>query len=151
MNATLPVGQQLDGDCLLCRKHRRLEQPPPGGYVFEDGHWKVCHAPPNLGPLGTLFIVSARHFLDYAEMSDAEASAFGFCLRSTYGALRGLLGPERIYQLSSMEGVAHFHCWLVPRLAGEPARGLKFLALDATCREEEASALADRLRRALQA
>ena len=56
--------------CFLCRKHIGQEVAPPGGYIYEDEHWMVCHAQPHMGPLGTLFIESRRHFLDYAEMTE---------------------------------------------------------------------------------
>lgn len=52
-------------DCFLCRKHQGLEQQPPGGYIYSDQYWLICHAPPEKGPLGTLFIESKRHFLDF--------------------------------------------------------------------------------------
>lgn len=41
----------------------------------------VCHAPGKLGPLGMLFIESRRHFLDYAEMTDAEAASLAGKIR----------------------------------------------------------------------
>jgi diadenosine tetraphosphate (Ap4A) HIT family hydrolase len=63
--------------CFICHKHKELEEAnSPGGYIYEDEHWMVCHAPGKLGPLGTLFIESKRHFLDYAEMTDEESTSF---------------------------------------------------------------------------
>jgi len=106
----------------------------------------VCHAPAERGPLGTLFIESRRHLLDFAELTDEEAAAFGGVARMTYRALRSLVRPDRIYQVSMMEGVAHFHAWLVPRGQGVTERGVAFLAMDAACAEEEAAQLAGALR-----
>jgi diadenosine tetraphosphate (Ap4A) HIT family hydrolase len=137
-------------ECFLCRKHRGLEPAPPGGYLFENEHWRVCHAPAKLGPLGTLFIESRRHFLDYGEMTDEEAGSLGDCLRRAYRALRASAQPERIYQLSTMEGVAHFHAWMVPRPATAGERGWKYLSLDLSCSEGEAIALAERIRQAMR-
>ena len=145
--ATSPPGSS-EG-CFLCRKHRGLEAAPPGGYIFEDAHWMVCHAPAPLGPLGTLFIESRRHFLDYSEMTDEEAASLGPCLRRTYAALRSLIPLHRVYQLSTMEGVPHFHAWLVPRAESAAERGLKYLALDMTCEPGAAEALAGQLRKAM--
>jgi diadenosine tetraphosphate (Ap4A) HIT family hydrolase len=124
-------------DCLLCRKHRG-QTPPLGGYIYEDEHWMVCHAPVDKGPLGTLFIESRRHVLDFAELTDEEAARFGDVAKKTYRALRSLVRADRIYQVSMMEGIAHFHAWLVPRDQGVTERGIAFLALDATCSEAAA-------------
>ncbi|HLO14294.1 MAG TPA: hypothetical protein VK206_05665, partial [Anaerolineales bacterium] len=101
--------------CFICRKHNGGEAAPPGGYIYEDEHWMVCHAPAKIGPLGTLFIESKRHFLDYSEMRVEEAAALGIVLKQVYAALKEHTAAERIYQLSTMEGVPHFHSWFVPR------------------------------------
>ncbi len=132
--------------CFLCRKHRGLEAAPPGGYVYQDAHWMVCHAPPGKGPLGTLFIESKRHVLDFAEFDDAEARSFGVLVKQIYAALHRQVGAERIYQVSMMEGVAHFHTWFVPRAKEIVERGVAFLAKDLTCSDEDAARLAARLR-----
>jgi len=132
--------------CFICRKHNGGEAAPPGGYIYEDAYWMVCHAPGKLGPLGTLFIESRRHFLDYAEMTDEESVSLGGVIKKVYSALRMHTDSERIYQLTTMEGQPHFHSWLVPRGKDISERGLKFLARDDSCSDEEASALADKLR-----
>ncbi len=133
-------------NCFICRKHAGLEEAPPGGYIFEDEHWMVCHAPGKLGPLGTLFIESRRHFLDYSEMTPAEAQAIGPLLQRVYAALRSLTAAERVYQLATVEGVPHLHMWLVPRRKEIQERGLKFLSRDDSCTQEEAANLAAQLR-----
>ncbi len=139
----------MDGEsCFVCRKHRGQEAAPPGGYIYEDDHWMVCHAPPGKGPLGTLFIESKRHVLDFGEFSAAEAASFGRLARAIYTALKTLIGPERIYQVSMMEGVPHFHAWIVPRSPGIAERGVAFLAKDLTCTEVEAVKLVVELREA---
>lgn len=135
--------------CFICRKHNGEEAVPPGGYIYEDEHWMVCHAPGKLGPLGTLFIESRRHFLDYAEMTDAESASLGEVMRKIYSGLRMHTDSECIYQLTTMEGQPHFHSWLVPRGKGVAERGLKFLARDDSCSDDEASALAEKLRKAM--
>ena len=133
-------------NCFICRKHNGQEAAPPGGYIYEDEHWMICHAPGKLGPLGTLFIESKRHFLDYSEMALDEASTLGQVLKKVYSALRVQLEPERIYQLSTMEGQPHYHCWIVPRGKEVAEKGLKFLQRDDSCSDEDASALAKELR-----
>ncbi len=136
--------------CFICRKHKGQEAAPPGGYIYEDEHWMVCHAPGNLGPLGTLFIESRRHFLDYSEMTPEESATLGEVLKKVYAALKLHTDAQRIYQLSTMEGQPHYHCWIVPRGKDVAERGLKFLARDDSCSEEEASALAEKLREAMR-
>ncbi len=80
--------------CFLCRKHKGEEIIPPGGYIYEDERWMICHAQPHMGPLGTLFIESKRHFLDYAEMTDEESASLGKVLRKVYAALRKYTGQS---------------------------------------------------------
>jgi len=136
--------------CFICRKHTAQEAAPPGGYIHEDEHWMVCHAPGKLGPLGTLFIQSKRHFLDYAEMTDQESASLGKVMRKIYSALRQHTHAERIYQLTTMEGVPHFHSWLVPRRKDISEHGLKFLARDDLCSDKDAAELASKLREAME-
>jgi diadenosine tetraphosphate (Ap4A) HIT family hydrolase len=136
--------------CFLCRKHKGEEAAPPGGYIYEDEHWMICHAPPQLGPLGTLFIESRRHFLDYAEMTDEESAALGNVMRKIYHALRLHIEAERIYQVTLIDGVPHFHSWLLPRRKDDPEKGMKFLAREDSCREEDAIELAAQLREAMK-
>jgi len=137
-------------NCFICRKHNGGEATPPGGYIYEDEHWMVCHAPVKLGPLGTLFIESKRHFLDYAEMTDEESTSLGNAMKKVYRALRLHTDAERIYQVTLMEGVPHFHSWLVPHRKDDAERGMKFLTRDDSCKEEDAIALVNRLRKAMK-
>ena len=137
-------------NCFICRKHEGQEATPPGGYIYEDEHWMVCHAPVNMGPLGTLFIESRRHFLDYAEMTVEEAALLGNLLKQVYTSVKEHTEAERIYQLSTMEGQPHLHMWLVPRRKDIPERGLKFLAKDDTCEEKDAIALVNKLRKTIK-
>lgn len=137
-------------DCFICRKHNGGEAAPPGGYIYEDEHWMVCHSPVKLGPLGTLFIESKRHFLDYAEMTKEESASLGDVMKKIYSSLRLHTEAERIYQVTLMEGVPHFHSWLVPRRKDDVERGLKFLVRDDSCSEEDAIVLSDKLRETMK-
>ena len=136
--------------CFICRKHNGGEAAPPGGYVYQDEHWMVCHAPMKLGPLGTLFIESKRHFLDYAEMTDEESASLGTVMRKIYDKLKLLTNAERIYQVTLIDGVPHFHSWLVPHRKEDSEKGLKFLAGDDSCSEEDAIELANKLREVMR-
>ncbi|CAG1015025.1 ATP adenylyltransferase [Anaerolineales bacterium] len=137
-------------NCVICRKHAGLELVPPGGYIYEDEHWMVCHADVKWGPLGTLFIESRRHFLDYSEMTPEEAASLGGLLKRVYQVLREHTEAERIYQLSTMEGQPHLHMWIVPRRRDVTEKGLKFLSRDDTCEEADAIALVGKLRKSIK-
>ena len=136
--------------CFLCRKHIGQEAAPPGGYIYQDEHWMICHAQPNMGPLGTLFIESKRHFLDYAEMTDEESASLGNIMRKIYDALKTQTKAERIYQVTLMDGVPHFHTWLIHHRKDDPEKGMKFLTRDDSCSEEEASTLSKNLHEAMK-
>jgi diadenosine tetraphosphate (Ap4A) HIT family hydrolase len=82
-------------------------------------------------------------------MTDEESSSLGLLLRKLYQALRLHTQAERIYQVTLLEGIPHFHCWLVPRRKEDPEKGMKFLARDDSCREEDAVDLANKLREAM--
>lgn len=133
-------------DCFICRKHNGQEAAPPGGYIYEDERWMVCHAPGKLGPLGTLFIESRRHFLDYAEMTDDESASLGRVMRKIYAALKLHTGAERVYQVTLIEGIPHFHSWFVAHHKEYPEKGMKFLVGDDSCSDDDAAALAAKLR-----
>jgi len=136
--------------CFICQKHKGQEAAPPGDYIYEDEHWMICHAPGKLGPLGTLFIESKRHFLDYAEMTDDESASLGVVMRKIYHALKLHTGAERVYQVTLMEGIPHFHSWLVPHRQDDIEKGMKFLTRDDSCSDEDAAKLANTLREAMK-
>jgi diadenosine tetraphosphate (Ap4A) HIT family hydrolase len=133
-------------DCFLCRKHAEAEPQPPGGYIYQDADWLICHAPVDRGPLGTLFIESRRHFLDFADFNHREVAGFAPVVRLVFGVLRAEVHPQRIYLLSMMEGIPHFHAWIVPRGPAETARGAAFLAANLTCSVADAEDLVVRMR-----
>ena len=85
--------------------------------LFQD---PLFDAPARLGPLGTLFIESKRHFLDYAEMTDEESDSLGGVMRRVYHVLKPHTMAERIYQVTLIDGIPHFHSWLVPHRKEDP-------------------------------
>lgn len=139
-------------ECSLCQKHKGLGElaHPPGGYIYEDEHWMVCHAPVKIGPLGTLFIESRRHFLDFAEFDPEEQATYGILAQKISAVLKRLTQAERIYHVSMVEGIPHFHVWLVPRTKEIADHGIAFLSRDDTCEEKDAIALAEELREAMK-
>ena len=136
-------------NCFLCQKHLSIVTTPPGGYIYESEHWLICHAPVDKGPLGTLFIESRRHFLDYVEANEEELAEYGTLLKKVYAALKSLTGAERVYQVVFLEGIPHFHTWLIPRREGDE-KGVPFISKDIVCEQEEAEELAEKLRKALE-
>lgn len=136
--------------CFICRKHEGLEPTPPGGYIYEDEHWMVCHAPVNMGPLGTLLIEAKRHFLDYADMTDEESGSYGRILRKVYEAVHNHVDAERIYHVVTLEGEPHLHAWFLPRGKDVPERGLKLWQKDISCEEKDAIVLVKILREAMK-
>jgi diadenosine tetraphosphate (Ap4A) HIT family hydrolase len=138
----------MEQGCFICRKNVGLEDTSPGGYVYEDDHWKVGHAPAHMVGLGTLVVESARHYLDFSEMNADEAASFGELLSKLYRVLKAETGAERVYTALFMEGAPHFHAWLVPRYPGGHVRGPALLD-QSSCDEAEAGQLAGALKRRL--
>jgi len=134
--------------CFLCQKHEGEVAPPPGGYIYKGARWMLCHAPADKGPLGTLFIESRRHFLDFAEANEDELAEYGPLLKRVYAALKSLTGAERVYQIVFLEGIAHFHAWLVPRRKGDE-KGVPFISKDIVCEQADAEKLSTALREIL--
>jgi diadenosine tetraphosphate (Ap4A) HIT family hydrolase len=142
-------------ECWICVKYDGGAYPgyggftdPPGGYLHDDGMWRVSHGPTAYWPAGTLLIEAHRHYLDHAEMTDAEAAAIGPLIRRFTAPLKEATGAPRIHVYSCMEGCGHFHTWLVPRV-GEIRTGRGFLADPGYCSRPEAVAAVARLRAAL--
>lgn len=142
-------------ECLICVKYRGGALPayggyttPPGGYLLDDGMWRVGHGPTPYWPAGTLLIESYRHFLDFAEMDGAEAAAIGPLIRRFVGPLKEATGASRIHVFSCMEGAEHFHVWLVPRIGDVPS-GRTFIGNPGYCSVPEAQAAISRLREAM--
>jgi diadenosine tetraphosphate (Ap4A) HIT family hydrolase len=137
-------------NCFLCKKHKGEIAQPPGGYIYEDAHWLICHAPVDKGPLGTLLIESRRHFLDYAEANDEELAEYGLLLKRVFAAIKSMTEAERVYQIVFLEGIDHFHAWLVPRRKEDEERGVLFIAKDIICEQANAEKLVVALRQTFQ-
>lgn len=151
----LSVNAPREHECLICVKYRGGSYPayggylsPPGGYLVNDGTWRVSHGPTPYWPAGTLLIEAHRHFLDYSEMTEAEAATIGPLIQGFVGPLREATGAPRVHVFSCMEGAEHFHVWLVPR-TGETSSGRTFIANPGYCTFPEAEAAIRRLRQAM--
>ena len=136
--------------CLICEKHKGTDHQPPGGYIFKGKYFSVCHAPLNTGPLGTVFIESNRHLLDYADMIQEELAEIGSLLGRIYKQLKIITDAERIYQVTMLEGIPHFHTWLVPRRDSDKERGVAFLSKDLECELADVLDFSRKLQKALE-
>jgi diadenosine tetraphosphate (Ap4A) HIT family hydrolase len=117
-----------------------------GGYVYEDAHWYAYHAPVATSSLGQLFLISRRHFLDFTEMTSAEASSYGPLLGRLVAAIKRTVQAERVYTVVTLEGVPHFHTWLIPRRIGQEARGWSFIRRERSCSADDALRVVPELR-----
>src|SRR5271166_1692801 len=133
-------------DCYYCQRQLTQVDPPPGGWLIDDGEWLVGHGPAHMCLAGSVRIESRRHFTDFAEMTEAEAASFGLLLARLYLALRPATGAERIHLVATMDFQPHFHAWLYPRLPSETRRGTTFLNQDTSCDQDAAVAAAQRIR-----
>ncbi len=142
---------QADAECVICARFRegRPHDGSVGGYLYDDEHWYAYHAPAPSATLGQLFLISKRHFLDFTEMTPAEAASYGLVLRTLYAALKQVVQAERVYAHVGLEGVPHFHVWLIPRGRDVGERGWAFITKDRSCTEADARAVAEQLRAVL--
>jgi diadenosine tetraphosphate (Ap4A) HIT family hydrolase len=83
-------------------------------------------------------------------MTDDESASLGSVMRKIYYALKLHAEAERIYQVTLIDGVPHFHSWLVPHRKDDLEKGMKFLARDDSCNDENATTLANKLREAMR-
>ncbi len=84
-------------------------------------------------------------------MTDEESASLGNVMRKIYYALKlHHTEAERIYQVTLIDGVPHFHSWLVPHRKEDLEKGMKFLTRDDSCTEEDAIGLANKLREAMR-
>jgi len=110
-------------DCLICRKQRG-EFAVPGGAIYCDDLVYSSHAHfqegQNTAYLGWLVVEARRHVPGLAELSDAEAQAFGLLAARLSRGLRDIQGVEHVYAFVIGHGVPHLHLHLLPRYPGTP-------------------------------
>lgn len=140
-----------DPTCWFCDDVRT--DPPPGGFLVDDGTWRAGHAPASFATVGTVVLESRRHVLDQAGFDDTEAGSYVDVLGRLVAAVRRTTGCDRVYQWATMDAFPHFHVWLVPWSRTDDLRGPRFLAdrlvHGAVCTSAEADAMAASLRNAL--
>lgn len=131
--------------CFICNKHTGTSNQPPGGYIYEDEYWMVCHFPAEQSVLGQLVMESKRHFLDFSDMSDEEARSYGYIVKKLYTILKQVTGAERVYSLVTIEGTPHFHVHFIPRMSQSLTKGLTFIGQEKSCNEEDAIEISRKL------
>jgi diadenosine tetraphosphate (Ap4A) HIT family hydrolase len=131
--------------CFICDKHLGISNQPPGGYFYEDEHWKVCHFPADQSVVGRIILESKRHFLDFAEMTEEEAASYGGVIKLLYVALKQVTEAERVYQLITIDGTPHFHVHFIPRVPDSMTRGLEYLRQELSCNEKDVLQLVHKL------
>jgi diadenosine tetraphosphate (Ap4A) HIT family hydrolase len=138
-------------ECEICARQRegRPHEGSVGGDVYADEYWQAYHAPSAVASPGQLFLVAKRHYLDFAEVTPEEAASYGPLLRRLYAALKRATRAQRVYAVITIEGVPHFHVWLIPRPADAPLRGRAFIMSERSCSEAEALDVVARVRQAL--
>src|ERR1700728_4569178 len=130
-----PAPYYHHSDCNICRQQdglktgsELLDAPRPSGYIVEDEHYLVEHAPLKAAGAGTVIVQARRHVLDFGEMTPAETADFGSLLHRLVPAVKAGTGVERVYYLAVMERVDHLHLWVGPKKDEGDLRGVEYLA-----------------------
>lgn len=85
---------------------------PGGGWALRDERWLVAHGPAGASSAGSLEIASRRHYVDLADMTGEEATAFGSFLRRLDTSARSVTKADRVHLVCTRDCGAHFHAWL---------------------------------------
>lgn len=136
-------------DCPYCQLQAPGQSAPVGGWIAEEDHYLVQHGEPASSAPGAVKIVARRHFVDFADMTEAEANAFGSLVSRLDRALRETTDAERVHLVSTRDRVPHFHAWLYPRPASSRLRGTTFLAAPQESSRAAAESAAAAIRGAL--
>lgn len=108
-------------DCMFCQEQRG-DTVPIGGAIGQDDLVYATHATEGEPPwyLGHLMVKSRRHAATLADLTDAEAQAFGLFLTRLGRALVAAVGAEKLYVVMYGEVVPHVHAYLTARYPGTP-------------------------------
>jgi diadenosine tetraphosphate (Ap4A) HIT family hydrolase len=143
------IASVAEPGCPYCRLQAPGHPEPVGGWIAADEYYVVQHGEPESSSPGAVKIISRRHFIDFADMSQAEAHTFGSLVSRLDRALRETTDAERVHLVSTRDRIPHFHAWLYPRAESSPLRGTTFLAAPQQGSQPEAEAAAQAVRAAL--
>ena len=102
--------------CAVCGFEHPARRAPDL-VAWEDDLWIVRHHMLPAPLPGWFMLVSRRHLGGPADLSDAEAAAFGPTLRRVSAAIKAVTGAPKVYAIAFGEGSPHLHVHLVPRLS----------------------------------
>ncbi len=90
-------------DCNICKKQdgvktgsELLDYPAPGGYILEQEHVLVEHAPIQECSAGTVIVELRRHLLDSGDMTTSESKELGEILHRLLPAVKSSTGVQRV-------------------------------------------------------
>jgi diadenosine tetraphosphate (Ap4A) HIT family hydrolase len=121
--------------------------------VYQDDLWLARSISSTPAVAGWLLMQARRHVAEPADWNEAEAASFGPTLQRLERIVREVTGAVRIYTASLNEGIQHFHCHILPRLAEMPngAKGFPAFGLSDLARKGEVRANPDDVTRVLAA
>jgi diadenosine tetraphosphate (Ap4A) HIT family hydrolase len=95
---------------------------PIGGIIARDDLIYATHVTEGEPPwyLGHLIVKSRRHAATVADLSDAEAQAFGLLFTRLGRALVATVAAAKLYVMLYGEVVPHVHAYLTARYPGTP-------------------------------
>lgn len=136
--------------CWFCDDADRSD-PPPGGWLLDESHWRAGHAPAEYACAGTVVFESRRHLLDQSEMNAEEAMTYVPTLGRVLHAMRLATSCDRVYQWATMDAFPHFHLWLLPWWTTSETRGPNHLltAIHRPCDQPDVLTAVNAIRAAL--
>jgi diadenosine tetraphosphate (Ap4A) HIT family hydrolase len=144
---TMAATDEVDpDDCFFCRKSAGLEGMPQAGYLISNDKWIANHAKPHVGHAGTVIFSARRHFLDFTEMTDEEMDSLHTLTRTLIPAIKKATGASRVYFVSMMAGMPHFHAWLIPQQPDADVKGFELIGSERTCTDREVLDTSDQIR-----
>ena len=105
--------------CAVCGFEHPARRAPEL-VAWEDDLWILRHHMLPAPLVGWFMLVSRRHLGGPAELSDAEAAAFGPAIRKASQAIKAATGAPKVYAIAFGEGAPHLHVHLIPRYADRP-------------------------------
>ena len=147
-------------NCESCAriKQRDAGRAPDWDAIVRTDDWDVVHCY-DTSLLGWIVLVTRRHIESVDQLTDAEAEALGYLLKTVSVFLKSYLGCTKTYimQFAEHPQHPHVHFHVVPRMPDIPAANVganvfNYLGVGAAeqVTEREMNRLAAQLRQALR-
>ncbi len=108
----------MESDCTFCALVAG-RQVVPGGILYQDESWYVCHCPPTRGgtfPLpGMLVMATTSHVEDLGGLSTQAARRKGMVEKFAVQVIQGSLAVDTVYLFPTDENSVHVHAYLIPK------------------------------------